>query len=655
MIVTQNLKMDLDRPGSGLEVSAVCGDQYTRRVCLALYENGVEWCIPEELSVTVWYEKADGTGGVYDTLPNGQCAWSGEGNCLTILLAPQMMTAPGVVRVQLELGSGEQILHSFGFYLRVSDMADEASSEPYVNWRASFLPQIRNGEPGQYIRIVEVDSSGQVISADSVTPEGAQGEAGQDGVSPVVAVSEIPGGSRITITDVNGTQSVDVMDGETGPQGPQGETGPQGPQGETGAQGPQGEAGADAQKALAGKTVVCFGDSLFGMYRGDTSAPAYIAAHTGATVYNVGFGGTRMSVHPYDGYAQFSMWALADAVADGDFTEQEAHAAEGSDYFAEQLEVLKSIDFSAVDMAVIHFGTNDFTGNVPLDDGTEAYTTVCGALRYSLGRLLTAYPRLRIFVSLPVFRCWTADDGTVTWPEGYTNGNGITLPAVCTALAAAAREYGIPVLDGYHGLGINRFNAAKFYTDGTHHNEAGRERFGVFLGAGLIAQGAAMAEYGSDDGGTDSGGDDEETTAYTNQIPISTDTDGSVFNGVGYQSGYRLSSSGALSAYAGLYVTGFIPVKYLDLVYLKNVTHNSGEDTAANQRIALYDADKTFIAVSGATATAQLLKQYDSDGNLVRFQVANIDSTDMSGAAYFRICGSYIGADSVITVNEVIE
>lgn len=628
MIVTQNLKMDLGHPGSGLEVSAVRGDQYTRQVCLALYENGVEWSIPEELTVTVRYEKADGTGGVYDTLPNGQCAWSGEGNCLTILLAPQMMTAPGAVWVQLELCSGEQILHSFGFYLRVSDMVDEASSEPYVNWRASFLPQIRNGEPGQYIRIVEVDSSGQVIRADSVTPEGAQGEAGQDGVSPVVDVSEIPGGSRITITDVNGTQSVDVMDGEDG---------------------------VDAQKALAGKTVVCFGDSLFGMYRGDTSAPAYIAEHTGATVYNVGFGGTRMSVHPYDGYAQFSMWALADAVADGDFTEQETYASEGSGYFAEQLEVLKGIDFSTVDMAVIHFGTNDFTGNVALDDGTEAYTTICGALRYSLNRLLTAYPRLRIFVSLPVFRYWTAEDDTVTWPDVYTNSNGITLPEVCTALAAVAREYGIPVLDGYHGLGINRFNASTFFTDGTHHNEVGRERFGVFLGAGLIAQGAALAEYEYDDGGTDSGGDDAEATAYTNQIPISTDTDGSVFNSVGYQSGYRLSSSGALSAYAGLYVTGFIPVKYLDLVYLKNVTHNSGEATASNQRIALYDADKTFIAVSGATATAQLLKQFDSDGNLVRFQVANIDSTDMSGAAYFRICGSYIGGDSIITVNEVIE
>jgi hypothetical protein len=42
-------------------------------------------------------------------------------------------------------------------------------------------------------------------------------------------------------------------------------------------------------KPLEGKTIVCFGDSLFGMYRGDTSAPASVEEVTGATVYNVGF------------------------------------------------------------------------------------------------------------------------------------------------------------------------------------------------------------------------------------------------------------------------------------------------------------------------------------------------------------------------------
>lgn len=44
-------------------------------------------------------------------------------------------------------------------------------------------------------------------------PTGPQGPAGNDGVSPTLTVTDIPGGHRITITDASGTKTVDVMDG----------------------------------------------------------------------------------------------------------------------------------------------------------------------------------------------------------------------------------------------------------------------------------------------------------------------------------------------------------------------------------------------------------------------------------------------------------
>ena len=46
-------------------------------------------------------------------------------------------------------------------------------------------------------------------------PEGEQGPAGADGVSPTVTVTDITGGHRVSITDAEGTQTFDVMDGET--------------------------------------------------------------------------------------------------------------------------------------------------------------------------------------------------------------------------------------------------------------------------------------------------------------------------------------------------------------------------------------------------------------------------------------------------------
>lgn len=235
---------------------------------------------------------------------------------------------------------------------------------------------------------------------------------------------------------------------------------------------------------LADRKVVVFGDSLIGMTRDQTSVPAYTAAYTGAEVYNVGFGGCRMSVHPTSGYAAFSMWALADAVTTGTYTTQDAQASSGSDYFPEQLALLKSIDFSTVDMIVIHYGTNDFAANVVIDNESDDddTTTLCGALRYSLRKLMTAYPKIRIFVSVPIYRKW-GDVGA----ETYVNSNGKKLWDFCTALAGVATEFNCAVIDGYRSLGINATNDAAFSSDGTHLNDHGRKAFGECIGGNLIA------------------------------------------------------------------------------------------------------------------------------------------------------------------------
>lgn len=250
-----------------------------------------------------------------------------------------------------------------------------------------------------------------------------------------------------------------------------------------------------ASPLLSGKTVVCFGDSIFGMTRDRTSVPAWAAAFTGAQVYNVGFGGCRMAVHPTSGYAAFSMWALAEAIADGKYTAQDAQASSGADYFPQQLAILKSIDFAAVDMAVIHYGTNDFTGNVVIDDATNGdnTATLCGALRYAIGKLQTAYPKLRIFVSLPIYRKWDS-----VGSESYTNGNGNTLREFGAALASVADEFNCPCIDGYKTLGINAANAAAFLADGTHLNDYGRQVFGEYIGGCLAAPSSPHGEKGED-------------------------------------------------------------------------------------------------------------------------------------------------------------
>jgi lysophospholipase L1-like esterase len=239
---------------------------------------------------------------------------------------------------------------------------------------------------------------------------------------------------------------------------------------------------------IEGENIVFFGDSIFGMYRDKTSVANRTAEMTGANVYNVGFGGCRMSVHPTTGYSEFSMWALADAIYNENWTAQDAAASSGASYFPEQLNILKSIDFNAVDRVVIHYGTNDFTGDRQIDnsDNPLDYSTLCGALRYSLEKLLTKYPHLRIYVSLPTFRYWKND--AEVYPDTHTNGNGKTLLDFVEAIADTAKEYCVPIIDGYHGIGVNKLNVPTFLEDGTHHNEAGRKRLGYYIASKICAE-----------------------------------------------------------------------------------------------------------------------------------------------------------------------
>ena len=54
---------------------------------------------------------------------------------------------------------------------------------------------------------------------------GLNGTNGVDGVSPTLSVEAISGGHRVSITDVNGTQTFDVMDGQDGRDGQNGADG----------------------------------------------------------------------------------------------------------------------------------------------------------------------------------------------------------------------------------------------------------------------------------------------------------------------------------------------------------------------------------------------------------------------------------------------
>ena len=240
-----------------------------------------------------------------------------------------------------------------------------------------------------------------------------------------------------------------------------------------------------------GKTIVNFGDSLFGNFRDtndttDKSISKMIADATGATVYNCGFGGCRMAVHSQY-WKAFSMYALSDAITTGVWTDQDAAIAAAPSgmpsYFVDTLALLKTIDFSKVDYITIGYGTNDYTGNVFIT-GQEAtfaneWDYFKGALRYSIRTILNKYPNIRIIVISPCWR-WFIENGAYSYSsddQQSKNTRDYMLTDYIDACKEVCEEYHIPYIDTYKTLGFNEYTHLAYFpsTDGTHMNQSGRQ------------------------------------------------------------------------------------------------------------------------------------------------------------------------------------
>ena len=161
-----------------------------------------------------------------------------------------------------------------------------------------------------------------------------------------------------------------------------------------------------------------------------------------------------------------------------------------------------------------------------------------------------------------------------------------------------------------------------------------------------------------------------EAITFTNQVPISTDTDGSIYNKVGYKDNTRLSSSGGVSgsAQTGSVTTGFIPW-YGDTTYLRikgaewlNAKANYG----GHFYLIFYDANKKvqgsdiYIASGNTSSASHILTVTRDDNGVETFKFSETYGTSnaflqwVRSASYIRITAYGKGADMIVTINEEI-
>ena len=235
------------------------------------------------------------------------------------------------------------------------------------------------------------------------------------------------------------------------------------------------------EHSLAGKKIVNLGDSIFGLARAPEDISTSLSKFTGATVYNCAFGGTHMTNHPSAAFNPFCMCNLATAIATGNFSAQDAQVNDSAlqSYYPEALNLLKSINFSSVDIVTIAFGSNDFTNGDKLSNAQNLYDkdSFEGALRFSIETILTAFPHLKIYLCTPTYRFWITNGTFAYDSDTYVNtSSNLKLPDFVESVKKIGTEYHLPVIDNYN-VGINKFTRSTYFSanDGTHHNAAGRE------------------------------------------------------------------------------------------------------------------------------------------------------------------------------------
>lgn len=144
MITTNKINVFMHRR-EVYQTDAVQGD--TARVLeLSLYAGAEKWPVPNRAGAQIRFRKPDGSGGCYDTLPDGTSAVRIEDNRIACALAPQVLTVAGTVELQVVLAWSAGELATFTIYIHVQEdpSLGTVGSEDYVSLSQWVSAEVRD-------------------------------------------------------------------------------------------------------------------------------------------------------------------------------------------------------------------------------------------------------------------------------------------------------------------------------------------------------------------------------------------------------------------------------------------------------------------------------------------------------------------------------
>lgn len=228
MIATHKMRIDFYEQEVTPRVDAVQDDKYSRCLAFSLYASGEVWEVPDGTMAVVDYVRVDGSGGSYDTLPDGTIAYAIRSNDLIVALAPQVLAVPGLVRMSVRLIRQDRELQTFEILLNVHGNvrgqltnAEEYYSVSGFMSRSGWTPNmyLATDEVGNIVTVEEPECGGglgttvEEVLAELPISVSEDGYTDISGLRQATAVSAVRSDNTITITSTleGGATSTSVI------------------------------------------------------------------------------------------------------------------------------------------------------------------------------------------------------------------------------------------------------------------------------------------------------------------------------------------------------------------------------------------------------------------------------------------------------------
>ena len=148
-----------------------------------------------------------------------------------------------------------------------------------------------------------------------------------------------------------------------------------------------------------------------------------------------------------------------------------------------------------------------------------------------------------------------------------------------------------------------------------------------------------------------------------NLVKTSIDTDGSIFNGVGYMNRYRVRSSGAVGSADYCSATGYIPVKASDIIYLTQTLDADYDFTKSITGNCIHYSGDGFTSLGSFTGAKDYYGICNASNSVVTKNgtIFSVTVPNNASIKYVRIsmAGNYSdgrhGEYMIVTVNEEIK